>query len=453
MFRVTRAADSRSVFATTVVLLVVMVAATGATVWLAAEVRKEQRAIREIVKGGVAEDIQRLGTLPGELRWQFVFTVLVLLVLIVAGIVLVFVVRAYLRNLRSLRETKMLARDILASMDQGVITTDREGKITSVNPRGQELLSVEFDCVGCPLDNICPNGRPLAEASQDVLNSGKAQYDRDFSVTRNSHPIQLRAECHVLRGADDDIGGTVLHIRDVTERMLVEERMRRMERFLGLGTLAAGLHHEIKNPLSALSLHVQLLEERLEGQADDETAETLSVLKTEVTRIAGVLESFRDYASIDRLNRANIDIPALVRQTVELIRPKAEQQGVQVELRIPETKVPPVPADATRLEQVFLNLVMNALDEMRAGGKLSLQPSLRRMEKPRSKFPTRVAEFPITSERESLTLISRPKVTVRAWDLPYAIRSSASTEDKWTSIPAAPAPRSVFHFLWTITDG
>ncbi len=372
MFRVNRAAENPAVLWITVGLLLVMVLATAATVWLVAEVRKEQRAIQQIVAGGVTEDIERLGTLPGEVRWQFLLTVLVLLVLIVAGSGLLFVARAYLQSLSSLREIKMLAGDILASMDQGVITTDRQGRITSVNPRGEDLLGVDFDCVGHPIEDICPHDPPLAQASRDVLRSKEAQFDRDFTVTRNGHVVQLRAECHVLRDTNDDLLGTVLHIRDVTERMLIEERMRRMERFMGLGTLAAGLHHEIKNPLSALSLHVQLLEERLGVKADDDTGEILGVLKTEVTRIAGVLESFRDYASIDTLNQAETDIPTLVRQTVELMRPQAEQQGVRIEVSVPATGLSPIRADATRLEQVLLNLVINALDEMRGGGTLSL---------------------------------------------------------------------------------
>jgi two-component system nitrogen regulation sensor histidine kinase GlnL len=168
----------------------------------------------------------------------------------------------------------------------------------------------------------------------------------------------------------------VLHIRDVTERLLVEERMRRMERFMGLGALAAGLHHEIKNPLGALSLHVQLLEERLGDRADNEAAESLGVLKTEVTRISGVLESFRDFASVERLNRTDADLPELVRQTVDLIRPQAEGQGVRLTLKLPKEELPSLAADEARLEQVLLNLVMNALEEMESGGELTL--SLRR---------------------------------------------------------------------------
>ena len=73
--------------------------------------------------------------------------------------------------------------------------------------------------------------------------------------------------------------GCVIHLRDVTERMLMEERMRRMERFLSLATLASGLHHEIKNPLTALSIHIQLLEESLAtGQAAEAVDELVGVV-------------------------------------------------------------------------------------------------------------------------------------------------------------------------------
>ena len=153
-----------------------------------------------------------------------------------------------------------------------------------------------------------------------------------------------------------------------------------MERFMGLGTLAAGLHHEIKNPLSALSLHVQLLEERLEGQTDDEVAENLNVLKTEVTRIAGVLESFRDYASFDRLNRTETDVVGLTRRTIELVRPQARAAArADSQSTCPTTASPSISADSARLEQVMLNLVLNALDEMRSGGTALALRHARRM--------------------------------------------------------------------------
>ena len=113
----------------------------------------------------------------------------------------------------------------------------------------------------------------------------------------------------------------------------MEERVRRMERFLSLGTLASGLHHEIKNPLTALSIHVQLLEKRLREPAPRRPVdELIGVLKSEILRLNGVLESFRDFASLQRLNLRPADVSELLEEIVRLIGPQAAQQHVEVVL-------------------------------------------------------------------------------------------------------------------------
>jgi signal transduction histidine kinase len=233
-------------------------------------------------------------------------------------------------------------------------------------------LAIDDRAVGQTLDAAFDEDMPLAQVAQNVLEFCKSQYDRDFSVTRQGHSVGLRADGHLLRDTDDSTIGVVMYIRDITERTLIEDQMRRMERFMGLGTLAAGLHHEIKNPLSALSLHVQLLEESLEGNQDYDVGEHLGVLKTEITRINGVLESFRNFASLATLKRSHTDLSQLVKQTAELIRPKSEQQHVELKLNLPSQPPPLISADSARLEQVLLNLVLNSLDSMRQGGTLGL---------------------------------------------------------------------------------
>jgi len=371
MFRLKSVADSAAIFWITIGLLLVMFAATVATVWMIAEVRKEQRAIGEILASGDRQDFQRLGSLPNELKWQFVLTVLVLLVLIAAACLLVFVVRALLTSRATLRDIRVLAWDILASMDHAVVTIDRAGCLTTINPAGIELLGLTPDCEGRSLRELCGPEMPLADISDGVLRSGQRQHDHDFSVVHHGHQLRLRADGHILRDAEDNVAGTVLNVRDVTESQLIEESMRRMERFMGLGSLAAGLHHEINNPLSALLLHVRLLEERLNGQTDDDITESMQVLQSEITRIAAVLHSFRDYASIDQLSRSPTDVIALVQQTLDLVRPQADQQKVHVDVEW-KCSLKAISADASRLGQMLLNLVLNALDAMPSGGTLRI---------------------------------------------------------------------------------
>ncbi len=91
------------------------------------------------------------------------------------------------------------------------------------------------------------------------------------------------ATVHVLQDSEVAVVGCVIHLRDVTERMLLEEQMRRMERFVSVAMLASGLHHEIKNPLTALSIHIQLLEENLSSsEPEQQVNEIVGVLKTDL---------------------------------------------------------------------------------------------------------------------------------------------------------------------------
>ncbi len=371
MFRDSPAEKQRSVLSSSIGLLIAIVIATGMNIWLVLEIRKEQRAVEAILDGGVKEDIQRLGSLPVEMRWQLLFSIIVLIVLLIAAATLVFVVRAYLRSQAILGQTQMLGRDILASIDYGLITTDTQGQVTSANRQAHELLRVTSDPVGRALEQLS-SLIPLAEICRQVSERNEPVYDRSFTLSEGDRQRMLSVDCHSLQASDQSPRGLVWHIRDLTQQVLLQQRMRRMERFLNLGTLAAGLHHEIKNPLTALSLHVQLLEEAWQEQADQPTMENLNILKTEVTRIAGVLESFRDFASSEDLHTTPLALRDIVAQTVSLLAPQAQQRQIAVTVESADG-LPPVQGDPIRLEQVVLNLAINALESMQPGGTLSLR--------------------------------------------------------------------------------
>jgi two-component system sensor histidine kinase HydH len=285
--------------------------------------------------------------------------------------------RRYLSSQKSLRQVKMLAHDILASMDRGVVTTNCDAIITSINSAAIGLLGVDAECVGRPLASICPPDVSLVEMYREVVDKQAAVRDRDFNVDRAGCVRRLGVDGHVLKDTAGSWLGCVIHLRDVTERMLLEERMRRMERFISLATLASGLHHEIKNPLTALSIHIQLLEESLSnGQAGEAVDDLVEVLKTEVCRLNGVLESFRTFANLQNLTIQPTDALEVVENAIRLIRPQAAEQRVAITLLHPEKELPPVPLDADKFEQAVLNLVINALEAMPAGGHLTVSATV-----------------------------------------------------------------------------
>ncbi|MCA9213127.1 MAG: PAS domain-containing sensor histidine kinase [Planctomycetales bacterium] len=371
MFRVKQAESDGTRRVAIVAVLALSVLALAVTVWVMVDFLAEQQIVRELIRELPVSAKNKAEALEGELRWQFRLSILIVLNLVVTGFAVVLLARAYRSSQESLRDLKALAGDILSCMDQAVITTDLSGIVTSINRRGLEMLRPEINCVGHPLSELS-RFVPIEQFRKDWIVEKSVAMTRDFKLSANGARV-LRAFCQTLSDIDDQEIGFVLQLRDVTDRFLIESRMRRMERYMGLGSLAAGLHHEIKNPLTALSLHVQLLKEQLSDGAEscDEVRHMLRVIETEVARVGGVLEGFRDFASIGKLNLACVDLKQLIQRQIDLITPQASAQSVAIDLQLPKDLPQPF-ADSGRLEQVLLNIIVNALDAMPDGGKVTI---------------------------------------------------------------------------------
>jgi two-component system nitrogen regulation sensor histidine kinase GlnL len=355
------------------------------TTWIFLTVRREQAIVSQITKHLPASDLVVAQELSGELNLQRGLLFLLVLNVVATAVALVFVVRAYLSSEQSLADVKVLSSDILASMDAGVITTDKNGVLTSINPSGRAIVDLPDDNVALSSSGL---NRPssitdlgdehalLAEICEESRRFDHPIRDRDYSVHRDGQVQTLRAGCTRLHNRAGEQIGMVIHVRDVTQKTLMEERLRRMERYMGLGSLAAGLQHEIKNPLSALSLHIQLLCERFAQETDDaEISESLDILNCEVKRIGSVLDGFRNYASISDIGRSPVDVSLLIEKLVRLLRPQAEKQKVTIKVQPSRELLGLIQADSVRLEQVFLNLALNAIAAMPSGGTLRFEIS------------------------------------------------------------------------------
>ncbi|PQO28901.1 two-component system sensor histidine kinase NtrB [Blastopirellula marina] len=349
-------------------LLLLSLAALAITIWTMVDFSRQQDVVEGLIRNLPIDSAETAQGLAIHLEWRFRLSILVVLNLIATGFALLLLSRAYRSSQESLRNIKALAADILSSMDQAVITTNDEGVVTSINDRATELLDTNNNCLDQHVSVL---------STELALDQFMCEWNPDAAVplTRDFHSSAngkiLRASCNTLSNFSGKAIGRVLQLRDVTDRVLMEERMRRMERYMGLGSLAVGLHHEIRNPLAALSLHVQLLEEKLEeSQVSDELQTMLSVIKSEMARIGGVLEGFRDFASMDNLKCEEVDIAKLVQRQVDLALPQARRQGITVRCEISDSPLPKLMGDLIRLEQVLLNLLVNAMQAMPHGGEL-----------------------------------------------------------------------------------
>ncbi len=148
----------------------------------------------------------------------------------------------------------------------------------------------------------------------------------------------------------------------------VEEELRRSERLAALGKMAAGVAHELRNPLSSIKGLALLLRTRVSGNAHD--IETADILVQEVERLNRSISELLDYARPQQLQKEGVDLQELLHKSVSLIRIDAEASGVVVAEQFPDSPLPMVQADADKLTQVFLNLLLNAVQAMEHGGKV-----------------------------------------------------------------------------------
>jgi signal transduction histidine kinase len=179
----------------------------------------------------------------------------------------------------------------------------------------------------------------------------------------------------VLTGADLDplaahLQQLVVQIEQVVQKLQQREReVRRSEQLAAVGQLAAGVAHEIRNPLTSIKILIQAGREDLEAHGFPD--EDLQVIEDEIRRMERTLRTFLDFARPPRLERAPLDLVPLVQRTLRLVAGRAERQGVAVSFHHPADPVP-IDADAEQLQQVLVNLALNALDVMPHGGSLEV---------------------------------------------------------------------------------
>jgi len=157
-------------------------------------------------------------------------------------------------------------------------------------------------------------------------------------------------------------------VRNATERRELARRAQRAEKLAAVGTLAAGLSHEIKNPLNAAALQLTVLERRLKRLPNlpADIFDPLGLVQAEIKRLASFLDEFLQFARPRELAASSLDVARLIGEVVDLLRPQASAAQLVLEVETPP--LPPVPADEPKLRQALVNLVLNAIQATPPGG-------------------------------------------------------------------------------------
>ncbi|MGA6829301.1 two-component system sensor histidine kinase NtrB [Nitrospira sp. NS4] len=306
--------------------------------------------------------------------WQsrhdlIVVTLLVFLVSAI-GIAAVITFLHYDSTKRTLEEVKGLARNILESIPTGVLTINSGGQITAVNPSAVATLrrSTE-ELLGHSYDRMFPRGDLIRSALDEALHNNRHVDQHDIPYRTGDQARTIRLTTADLTGDDGRPVGVIALLKDVTELLDLERRVRVADKLAGLHTLSAGVAHELRNPLSAIDLNLHLLEEELRAGSRPSAAlgKYLHVLNAETRRLGAILDNFMKFARPGALRLHAVDTGQVLSHIMALLQYEAQDRRIQLIAKT-SAPLPSIMGDETEISQVLVNVIVNAFQAMPEGG-------------------------------------------------------------------------------------
>ncbi|HUQ02511.1 MAG TPA: ATP-binding protein [Kofleriaceae bacterium] len=248
-----------------------------------------------------------------------------------------------------------LNRDIVRSLSSGLVTVDLEGKVLTVNQAAADMLGSGAETSpGNPVDHLLPG---IDERLQGLAPGGTLR--RSDLTLKSADARVLGISVSPLRDDHDQVIGRVVNFQDLTELRTLEETMRRAERLATVGQLAAGIAHEIRNPLASISGSVELL-----GQAprvsDDDKA-LMAIVVREIERLDRLINELLEYANPRPRTLVRFDLLTILTEVVQVMKQDKARADTTLMTELPPEPIM-VTADPSQLRQVMWNLCRNAAE-------------------------------------------------------------------------------------------
>src|SRR5215467_549050 len=264
---------------------------------------------------------------------------------------------------------KDFSENIVESLNVGVLAVDLSGIVESWNTRMEQLFGVlRRDAVGRKLNSLLPE-----ELAQEIAARGDQEHITGIYKQRLHHQgknLTLNVSITPLVSKSNERIGRLLLFDDVTQRERMEEQMTQTEKLTSLGLLAAGVAHEVNTPLAVISNYIQMLAKQMpEG---DPRQSIIEKIVKQTFRASEIVNNLLNFSRTGAAEAANVDVNRLVEETLSLVAHPLKTARIQVVKELAES-IPPVHGSANKLQQVFLNLFLNARDAMPGGGMLEVR--------------------------------------------------------------------------------
>jgi PAS domain S-box-containing protein len=265
------------------------------------------------------------------------------------------------------QNAKIYNEILLQNLTTGVIAASADGVITVFNHEAEQITDlISTELLERPVYML---PLPLREVVDETLRSGDRQENREISLESARGPVVVRASSSIFHGQDGQMLGVLMVLTDITALKRLELQIRRSDRLASLGTLSAGMAHEIKNPLVSIKTFAQLLPERYQ---DSDFRETFSnLIGHEIDRIDSLVNQLLRFARPAKPVLRPLRVHEVLEKSLMLVGHRLYQKEIKLS-RSWNASLDTIRADADQLEQVFLNFFLNAMDAMKHGGELNL---------------------------------------------------------------------------------
>jgi signal transduction histidine kinase len=279
-------------------------------------------------------------------------------------------------------------REVLVSVVKGVLVCDKRHTLILTNPHAERLLQIEAWMEGCEVVWTLIRNSEISSFLQETLNMGFRVDDREFYTDEKG--VQRLLSVSVLPLVDRGKGhvtGSLITVEDITEKRLREVRLRQAENLARLTTVAAGVAHEIKNPLGSMSIHVQLIQKLLDQAVGntktgggENSGDNISVsyiklnkhittINEEIQRLNKIVVDFLFAIRPMEIFPVKSDINRLIKDVIEFVRYELKNAGIKYKLKFGKN-IPLIKIDKRYIKQTMLNLIKNAIESMTDSGGL-----------------------------------------------------------------------------------
>ncbi len=285
----------------------------------------------------------------------------------------IFVIQNYYLVDKTLKQTRYYTQQLISNMANGLISIDMNGNIISYNKVALELLDIAETEIADDKDlrNIISFENTGID---ETLTNNQKIFDREVMyLNKSGHSVPLSWSSTPIESDNKHYQGAVILIRDLSEIKELQERVHRTEKLAMVGSLAASVAHEIRNPLSSIKGFAQFLGKSFEAGTQQSKYSTLMV--KEVDRINGVVNDLITFARPMSVEPSLLDVASLLNHVVSLVTVDAKERNISVGYKCdPDLKS--VELDENQITQMLLNIMLNALNAVEEGGNINLYAGL-----------------------------------------------------------------------------